>query len=82
MSCQHFLLGYKNVALIAPRVGSRAFVEDNTSVLLVPTNIMHLEVGVAGLTPCTSLNQEVDGRVHLQECHPLLILHKDRQWMR
>ena len=38
--CQHCLLGYKNIALIAPRVGARDFVEDHNSVLQVPVNIM------------------------------------------
>ena len=82
MSCQHFLLGYKSFALIEPRVGSRVFVDDNNSVLQVTMNIMHLEVGVAGLPPWTSLNQSVDGLGHLWEGHPILILRKDRQWMR
>ena len=82
MSCQHCLLGYKNVALIAPRVGERDFVEDHNSVLQVPDNIMQMEAGVAGLSPWTSLNQAVDGRGHLREGHLVLILRKDRQWMR
>ena len=82
MSCQTFLLGYKNVALISPRVGARDFVEDKNSILQMPVNIMQLEVGVAGLPPWTSLNQAVYRRGHLREGHPVLILRKDRQWMR
>ena len=49
MSCQNCLLGYKNVALIAPRVGERAFVEDHNSVIQVTVNIIYLEVGVGGV---------------------------------
>ena len=66
MSCQNVLLGYKNVALIAPRVGARAFVEDHNSVIQVTVNIIYLEVGVAGIPTCTPLNQTVGGRGHLQ----------------
>ena len=40
VSCQNCLLGYKNVALIASRVGARAFVEDHNSVIQVMVNIM------------------------------------------
>ena len=59
-------MGYKNVALISPRVGARAFVEDKNSILQVPVNIIHLEVSVAGLPPWTSLNQAVYRRGHLR----------------
>ena len=81
VSCQHFLLGYKNIALFSPRVMARVFVEDHNSVLQVPVNVMQLEVGVADLPPCTPLNQSVDGRVYLQEGHPVLIFRKDRKWL-
>ena len=81
MSSQNYLLGYKNVALIAPRVGARAFVEDHNSSLQMPVHIIQMEVGVAGLPPWTSLNHTVDGRGHLWEGHPLSTLRKDRQWM-
>ena len=70
-----------NIALVAPRVGSRAFVEYQNNILQVPVNLKQLEVGAAGLPPWTSLNQEVDVRGHLQEGHPVLIVYKDRQWM-
>ena len=40
VSCQNCLLGYKNVALIVPRVGVRAFVEDHNSAIQVTVNIM------------------------------------------
>ena len=81
MPCQKFLLGYKNVALIAPRVGERYFVEDHNSILRVPLHVIQLEVGMDGLPPWTSLNQAVYGRGHLQEGHPVLILRKYRQWV-
>ena len=59
MYFQHCLLGYRNVALIAPRVGEQDFVEDHNSVLQVPVNRMQMEVGVAGLLPWTSLTQAI-----------------------
>ena len=65
MYLQYCLLGYTNVELIAPRLGSRVFVEDQNSFLQMPVNVMQLEVGVAGIPPWTSLNQAVDGRGHL-----------------
>ena len=40
VSCNFFLLGYKDVALIAPRVGARAFVEDHNSFIQVMVDIM------------------------------------------
>ena len=81
MSCQNFLLGYKNVAMIEPRVGERYFVEDHNIFLQVTVNIMQLEVGVAGLPPWTFLNQDFDRRGNLGEGHLVLILRKNRQWM-
>ena len=79
MSCQNLLLGYKNVALVLPRVGARYFVEDHNSFLQVTVHIMQLEVGLASLHTWASLNQSVDGRGRLWEGHPVLILRKDRK---
>ena len=78
----NFSSGYKNVSLIAPRVGARYFVEDHNSVLQVTVNIIQMEVGVDGLPPWTFFNQSVDGHGHLREGHPVLILCKDKKWMR
>ena len=79
MSFQHFLLGYKNVALIVPMVGANEFVEYHNIFLQVPVHVMQMEVGVAGIPPRTYLNQALDGRGHLREGHPVLILRKDRK---
>ena len=72
----HFLPGYKHVALLAPRVGDREFVEDHNNLLQVMVHVMKLEVCTAGIPPRASLNQAVDGCGHPRGGHLVLIWSK------
>ena len=76
VSFHHCLLGYEHAALIIPGVGERAPVEEHNFFLNVPVHEMKPEVSTAGCPPCKSLNQEVYGRVRMQEGHPVLLSHR------
>ena len=62
-------------------VGGGTFVDDYNGVLQFPMHEMQPEVGAFGQTPWTDLNQAVNGRGHLREFHPVLLWHKEIQWM-
>ena len=63
---------YEHVTLLTPGVGNMILVEDYNSVLHIPVHEMQLDVGVAGCTPWTSLNQATNGHFSPRKCHPLL----------